>query len=101
MQKADNVLREQSEVVPIFTQLSTIERDTFEGWLDYLQVYYTNFEVLHDRAVVPYRVTDIILKPHYHSSKLITIFFRCILLQMHSEMINEVWKKTAWEELAP
>jgi hypothetical protein len=52
--KADNSRREQSEVVPIFTQLSTIERDTLEGWQDYLQVYYTNFEVLHDWAKLPF-----------------------------------------------
>lgn len=50
--QADNQKRESSGVTGALESLSNINRDDYDGWKYYLQVYYTNFDVLHSWATL-------------------------------------------------
>ena len=48
--QADNLKRESSGITRILDRLSNINRDDYDGWKNYLQAYYTNFDALHSWA---------------------------------------------------
>ena len=43
---ADNTRRDISGVKDILTQLSTISRDSYQEWIEYLRCYYSSFDLL-------------------------------------------------------
>jgi hypothetical protein len=51
---ADNTRRDISGVKDILTQLSTISRDSYQEWIEYLRSYYSSFDLLHDWATLPF-----------------------------------------------
>jgi hypothetical protein len=51
---ADNTRRDISGVKDIFTQLSTISRDSYQEWIEYLRSYYSSFDLLHGWARLPF-----------------------------------------------
>jgi hypothetical protein len=42
------------ELIDILTQLSTIGRDSYQEWIEYLRSYYSSFDLLHDWAALPF-----------------------------------------------
>jgi hypothetical protein len=49
----DNTRRDISGVKDHLTQLSTISRDSYQGWIEYFRSYYSSFNFLHNWATLP------------------------------------------------